>query len=338
MLENNASFSLYMAFGGTTFGFDAGANAPSYKPVTTSYDYDAPIDEAGRPTTKYAALRELLSAHVSPGEKPTPPVPATQPAVTFPPFALREVSPLTDNLPAAVESDDPMNFESLDVPQGSVLYRTTLPAGPAAKLEFTEVNDYAIVTIAGQRVGVLDRRHEQRSIDLPARDASQPIDVLVHAFGHVNFGDRMGDRKGIAGPRLKAGEQVTPLKHWQQFKLPMSAADVTAVKFRDGESSDSTAFYRGTFHLPQAGDTYLHTRRHRRPGRRLDQRPQPWPLLEHRSAANALRAGAVAEGRGESDHRAGLRTTKAGDRCGSERADSRRGARGRARMTLGATP
>lgn len=32
-----------------------------YKPQLTSYDYDAPLDEAGDPTPKYFAIRDLLS-------------------------------------------------------------------------------------------------------------------------------------------------------------------------------------------------------------------------------------------------------------------------------------
>jgi beta-galactosidase len=46
MLKNNESFSIYMAHGGTTFGFWTGADRP-FKPDTSSYDYDAPISEAG---------------------------------------------------------------------------------------------------------------------------------------------------------------------------------------------------------------------------------------------------------------------------------------------------
>jgi beta-galactosidase len=46
MLKNNASFSIYMAHGGTTFGLWSGADRP-FKPDTSSYDYDAPISEAG---------------------------------------------------------------------------------------------------------------------------------------------------------------------------------------------------------------------------------------------------------------------------------------------------
>ena len=54
MASEGASFSLYMAHGGTNFGFWSGANGDqtsegkeSFKPDITSYDYSSPISEAG---------------------------------------------------------------------------------------------------------------------------------------------------------------------------------------------------------------------------------------------------------------------------------------------------
>ena len=43
--NNTGNVNLYMAFGGTSFGFWAGANGNL--PDLTSYDYDGPISEAG---------------------------------------------------------------------------------------------------------------------------------------------------------------------------------------------------------------------------------------------------------------------------------------------------
>ena len=46
--DNSGSLSLYMAHGGTNFGFWAGANVgDSYQPHITSYDYDCPVSEGG---------------------------------------------------------------------------------------------------------------------------------------------------------------------------------------------------------------------------------------------------------------------------------------------------
>jgi hypothetical protein len=62
LLSNKKSFSLYVVHGGTNFGFSAGANSggKGYEPDVTSYDYDAPINEQGRPTAKYMMLRDLI--------------------------------------------------------------------------------------------------------------------------------------------------------------------------------------------------------------------------------------------------------------------------------------
>ncbi|KAL0917882.1 hypothetical protein M5K25_012983 [Dendrobium thyrsiflorum] len=51
ILSCNGSVVLYMAYGGTNFGFFNGANTgqndSDYKADLTSYDYDAPIKESG---------------------------------------------------------------------------------------------------------------------------------------------------------------------------------------------------------------------------------------------------------------------------------------------------
>ncbi len=69
ILDHNASFSLYMAHGGTSFGFSAGANSPPFSPQTTSYDYDAPISEAGWDTPKFQDLRALMLRHLNPARR-----------------------------------------------------------------------------------------------------------------------------------------------------------------------------------------------------------------------------------------------------------------------------
>ena len=67
LLEKNRSFSLYVTHGGTNFGVTAGANGNNgfyeYLPHITSYDYDAPINEKGRPTKKFHEIRRLMKHH-----------------------------------------------------------------------------------------------------------------------------------------------------------------------------------------------------------------------------------------------------------------------------------
>ncbi|XP_038597079.1 beta-galactosidase-1-like protein isoform X3 [Tachyglossus aculeatus] len=62
MLTLGASVNMYMFHGGTNFGYWSGADLKqSYLPVTTSYDYDAPLSEAGDPTDKLFALRDVIA-------------------------------------------------------------------------------------------------------------------------------------------------------------------------------------------------------------------------------------------------------------------------------------
>lgn len=68
ILKLDMSINLYMFHGGTNFGFMNGAFAvgiPAPKPMVTSYDYDAPLSEAGDYTSKYHLLRNLFSHYHS---------------------------------------------------------------------------------------------------------------------------------------------------------------------------------------------------------------------------------------------------------------------------------
>ncbi|MGH9597609.1 MAG: glycoside hydrolase family 35 protein, partial [Edaphobacter sp.] len=67
ILHHGAGINLYMFHGGTDFGFMSGANFNdgSYFPETTSYDYDAPLDEAGHPTPKYFDFRKIFAKYAT---------------------------------------------------------------------------------------------------------------------------------------------------------------------------------------------------------------------------------------------------------------------------------
>ena len=54
----------------------ANGGGSSYAPQPTSYDYDAPLTEAGDPTTKYFVIMETIAKHAPVPVGPVPP--ATQ--------------------------------------------------------------------------------------------------------------------------------------------------------------------------------------------------------------------------------------------------------------------
>jgi len=256
MLDHNASFSIYMVHGGTSFGFTAGANCPPFSPQVTSYDYDAPISEAGWDTPKFHALRDLFLQHLEPGEK-LPAVPPRNPVIQIAPIEFSDVAPLFLNLPASKKDLWPRTMELYDQPHGAILYRTRLLAGGPATLRITELHDYGLVFLDGKKLATLDRRRNQNSVQLPARSAETTLDLLIDTFGHVNYGPYLHDRKGITQKvELTAAGDSRKLTGWEVFNLPMDLPDLARLKFQKG-STDRPAFYRAEFELSQLGDTFL---------------------------------------------------------------------------------
>ncbi|MEI6074348.1 MAG: beta-galactosidase family protein, partial [Verrucomicrobiota bacterium] len=254
MLDMGASFSIYMAHGGTTFGLWSGCDRP-FKPDTSSYDYDAPISEAGWATAKFFQTRELFAKYLLPGEK-LPAPPPQNPMIAFAPVTLTETAPVFDNLPPAVSDETPRNMEAYDQGYGCILYRTHLPAGPAATLEAVAIHDFGYVFLEGKRIGILDRRSASAKIALPAREKAVPLDILVEPMGRINFGPEMADRKGLIAP-VKLGGEV--LKNWEVFNLPLDGSMIAGLKFNSTKTS-SPAFWRGSLKLEKAGDTFLDLR------------------------------------------------------------------------------
>ncbi len=253
-LTNNVSFCYYMVYGGTSFGFMAGANyGGRFQPQPTSYDYDAPIDESGRPTKKYFALREVFARHLAPGEK-LPDVPTMAPAIELPKIELKEFASVFDILGQPIRSEKPMSFEDLDQGYGYVLYRKSL-AGPAdALLKIKELRDFAVVFLDGRRVAVLDRRYKQDSVRLKTDSKSARLDILVENGGRINYGGQLVDnRKGITESVTFGGQELTG---WEMFKLPF---DSVSKLNRLGKSREVTSPFvaRGTFQLAETGDGFL---------------------------------------------------------------------------------
>ena len=264
MLKAGASFSIYMAHGGTTFGFFTGADRP-FKPDTSSYDYDAPISEAGWVTPKFEQTRALMAQYLQPGET-LPEPPARNPVIRIAPVRATGVARIFSNLPAPRSDERPHTMEFYDQGFGCILYRTQLAAGPAARLEAAAINDIGQVFLDGVRIGFTDRRSRNFHVSLPARTQPATLDILVEAMGRVNFGVEVHDRKGIHAPvtLALAGRAPVELRDWQVFSLPLDDAMRDALKFektnRPAAADGAPAFWRATVKVDAPGDCFLDMR------------------------------------------------------------------------------
>ncbi|MDR3719945.1 MAG: beta-galactosidase [Bryobacteraceae bacterium] len=251
LLSRGIGVNLYMVHGGTSWGPMAGANfSDRYEPDISSYDYDAPIDEAGRLTPKFYALREVFKRNLPAGET-LPEPPEARPVVETPKVAFKLSAPLTGLLGAAVRGEAPLSMESLGQSYGLVLYRHPVAQAVHGTLELNEGRDYALVSQSGKLLGILDRRKKETRLEV-SLVAGAPLEILVDAEGRVNFGPRLvDDRKGIVGTVKLNGEE---LKGWEMFPLPLG--DQSKLKFKS-TPAQGPAFYRATFDLKPAGDTFL---------------------------------------------------------------------------------
>jgi beta-galactosidase len=257
MLGQGISFNLYMAHGGTSFGWMPGANTTgtTYQPDTTSYDYDAAIDEAGRPTAKFHAIRAAIARHLAPGER-LPDLPAATPTVAVPRFTLQESVALVEALPAPVPSRLARNMEAYGQGYGFILYRKRFSGAAAGKLDLGAVRDYAHVLADGTTIATLDRRRNENATEIDLKQGGT-LDVLVENMGRVNFGPNLADeRKGLTRQVSLAGK---PLLDWDVYTLPMK--DLSGLRFKPGAPAHSgPTFWRGRFQASGQGSTFLDMR------------------------------------------------------------------------------
>ncbi|XP_036006073.1 beta-galactosidase-1-like protein 2 isoform X2 [Fundulus heteroclitus] len=223
ILARGVSINLYMFHGGTNFGFMNGAmDFGIYKPVTTSYDYDAPLSEAGDYTTKFEALRDLFSRYNS---EALPEVPSPLERTAYEPVFTQQYLSLWDSLQFTEKpcrSESPINMENLPVNNNSgqsygyTLYETTISSGGALN-SVNNIRDRALVFLDRQYVGCLD--HRTHEVALPDAKGERTLAVLVENCGRVNYGKALDNqRKGIVGD-IELNH--TPLRGFTMFCLDL---------------------------------------------------------------------------------------------------------------------
>ena len=266
MLDNGMSVNFYMAHGGTNFGLSAGANHDArpdatYGPTTTSYDYDAPISENGQITDKFRAFREVIARH---RELPAleehltqlgiDAIPARLPAgeVTIEKtVALRGTERFTRS---AEVFPKPPSFEDLGLERGLLrlsrdieITRSEREGSPAiAPLELYDLHDRAWVYVDGLYAGaagadgvlgaerdqqfpaVVDFSHLADRLLPEGGHRTVRVEILVENLGRINFGPRLGERKGILGG---IWQLIRFLNHWEADAWPLEemAEELTAL-------------------------------------------------------------------------------------------------------------
>lgn len=296
ILSQNGSAVLYMAHGGTNFGFYNGANTGNsesdYQPDLTSYDYDAPIKESGDvDNPKFKAIRRVVEKF-SPASLPSV-LPDNEKA-GFGPIQLQKTALLFDLLnmldPAdVVESENPLSMESVGQMFGFLLYVSEFGGKDyGSSLLISKVHDRAQVFISCPTednsgrptyVGTIER-WSNRALSLPNFRCGSNISlfVLVENMGRVNYGPYMFDEKGILssvylGGKVLRGWKMIPVPFHNLNEVPkispilevaysglIKASARKKLEHNAGNITKEPAFYVGRFSIDkvnQVKDTYL---------------------------------------------------------------------------------
>ncbi|KAK9923630.1 hypothetical protein M0R45_032037 [Rubus argutus] len=295
ILERNGSAVLYMAHGGTNFGFYNGANTGSnesdYKPDLTSYDYDAPIRESGDVSNaKFKALRKVIEQYSS---ESLPSVPSDIEKKRYGSIHVSKTGNLFDMIHDfdVVESENPITMESVGQMFGFLLYITEYAAKDYDSgniVSIPKVHDRAQVFISCPSqdshgkptyVGTFER-WSNRPLTLPNTKCLSKISlyVLVENMGRLNYGPYIFDRKGILSSVYLDGRV---LHGWKMYSLPLINLNENPninpiiqtaysgfitmptrkkLKPKSGNDSNEPAFYAGKFSISEQDkikDTFI---------------------------------------------------------------------------------
>lgn len=267
ILKLNASVNMYMFEGGTNFGFWSGSDPPQGKfaAVPTSYDYDAPLTEAGDPWEKFTLIREVISKY-----KPVPShVPGPAPKGAYGKVQMAEYAWLfnsPDLVTKTVSAEDPVCMEDMDQPFGFIIYTATHTSFPhiakptKSDLLLAGLHDRALVFVDKQFQGIAMRTtvlktNVSLNITLPSSDAT--VDIIVENMGRICFQTYINDSKGILHGVELDGK---PWKEWVSKSVPLN--DTNKIAFQSlnqsSQPDSSVVFFRGLFSIDgQPCDTYL---------------------------------------------------------------------------------
>uniref|UniRef100_A0A8C5HT96 Beta-galactosidase-like n=1 Tax=Gouania willdenowi TaxID=441366 RepID=A0A8C5HT96_GOUWI len=257
MLTLGANVNMYMFEGGTNFGYWNGADHDKrFRSVVTSYDYDAPLSEAGDPTEKLLAIRDIIAQF---RDIPAGPVPPATPKFAYGFVTLKKVGNVSEFLKifspsGPVKSKDPLTFEEMKQPYGYMLYRTTLPRNLSEPTPLISplngVHDRAYVSVNGVYQGFLER--DTTLVINVTGNHGDTMDLLLENMGRVNFGSKINDYKGLLSS-LNLGKDA--LTDWKIYSLNIDGAIAEGWPHLQSSKSGPTyrrepsvgpAFYTGT--------------------------------------------------------------------------------------------
>ncbi|KAI0469729.1 putative beta-calactosidase [Xylariaceae sp. FL0804] len=265
VLKANNSISFYVFHGATNWDY---GNAGLWQgdgyldPVTTSYDYGAPLDETGRVTSLYSTLQGYITDYSLYANASS--IPDNIPMMATPEFKLNPLGSLFSNLGnSTAQATDPVTMEALNQSRGFVFYEHKVKSAISGNLIIGNdgaPRDRVLAYVNGVRVGVQSNTYLYWDTLPVALSPGDRVQLLIENLGRVDFGHHMDDqRKGIVGS--VSVDNATVLEDWTSYSLPLrdvpsslSVSGALRARHGNGTGTDAPMFYRGTFTTPAVTD------------------------------------------------------------------------------------
>ena len=253
------SINLYMFHGGTNFGFMNGCSARGTidLPQVTSYDYDALLDEAGNPTAKYMAVKEMMATYYPEYPQLEPLYKESMEVENIPLVEKVSLFETLDSLTSPTESLYPKKMEELGQSYGYLLYRTEASwDAEDERIRIIDGRDRAQLFVDGKWVSTQYQTEIGEDIFYQGeKKALSRFDILIENMGRVNYGHKFladTQRKGI---RTGICKDLHFMLNWEHYPLPLDNPE--KIDFSKGWTEGQPAFYAYDFEVKEPKDTYL---------------------------------------------------------------------------------
>ncbi|CBY13726.1 unnamed protein product [Oikopleura dioica] len=241
LIEQEASFNLFMFHGGTNFGFwnggiIQGGKDNNYIPDITSYDYDALVGENGDLKPKFMRMQQVMRSTLKISALPAPlPIPERASYGDLSPTSCLSLSQIVSASSAfSTTAEQPISMEELGAYYGYVAYETNTWGGGQQVIDLKDghVRDRALILLDGKYVGKIEQKMKDASFSSPSSE-KHVFTILVENQGRINW-VRPGDheilndqRKGILAPIEVNGRQ---LKNWKMTHLSFNQTHFEALE------------------------------------------------------------------------------------------------------------
>ncbi|CAG9856740.1 unnamed protein product [Phyllotreta striolata] len=297
ILKYPSSVNIYMFQGGSNFAFLNGGSLGELtlkktsqkiglQIITTSYDYDSPLSEAGDYTQKYWDVKKLLERY-NPVKTFVPDPPLLPPRIAYPTitrlFQYKLGRLIVEQPPLILESEHVVAMELLDInnksgqSNGYIVYRkenVDLEESTVLKIE-GNVCDTVMVLVNGELVspklnsvndlnGFGYWRLKNSVLVINSRPLKKAtIDLVVEEWGRMNGGTIYQYNQTFKG-LWQGGVYLNnkPLTHWKIIPLEFKKEWTSKLSSWEPKSSnEGPSLYRGELILnEEPRDTYIDMR------------------------------------------------------------------------------